>query len=97
MGALMKHIVCTAAILGLLALGVGASDTKVDPKKSSANDRHQTGEHVPSAGLPGEKIPASPRANFLGVDENSLGDHVLTCLQLQVIDEIDLLGEADCR
>jgi hypothetical protein len=93
----MKHIVCTAAILGFLTLGVGVSDMKADPKKSLANDRRQTVEHVPSAGLPGEKIPASPRANSFGIDENSLGDHVLTCLQLQVIDEIDLLGEVDCR
>ena len=97
MGALMKRIVCAAAILGLLTLGAGASEVKPDPNKSLASDGHQTVEHLPPAALPSEKIPASPRANLLGVGENSPGDHVLTCLQLQVIDEVDLLGDADCR
>jgi hypothetical protein len=97
MGALMKHIVCAAAILGFLTLGAGASDVKPDPNKSLANDGHQVVEHLPPAGPLDKKILVSPRANLLGVGENLPGDHVLTCLQLQVIDEVDLLGDADCR
>lgn len=92
-----QRIVCAAAILGLLTLGVDASEMKADPNKSLTNDRHQIVESLPPAGLPNKKIPVSPRANLPGFDENSSGDHVLTCLQLQVIDEIDLLGDADWR
>jgi hypothetical protein len=92
-----QRVVCAAAILGLLTLGAGASEMKADPNKSLASDRHQTVESLPPVGPPSKKIPVSPRANLPGLDENSPGDHVLTCLQLQVIDEIDLLGDADCR
>jgi hypothetical protein len=98
MGTLMKQrIICAAAILGLLTLGAGASESKTDPNKSSANDRPQTVESMPPAISQNKKIPVSPRANLPSTDENSSGDRVLTCLQLQVIDEIDLLGDADCR
>jgi hypothetical protein len=92
-----QRIICAAAILGLLTLGAGASDPKTDLHKSLAKDRPQTVESLPPAVSQNKKIPVSPRANLPGTDENSPGDRVLTCLQLQVVDEIDLLGDAECR
>jgi hypothetical protein len=92
-----QSIVYAMAILGFLTLGAGASDTKTDPNTPLEKDRPQTVESLPPAVSQSKKIPVSPRANLPATDENSSGDRVLTCLQLQVVDEIDLLGDADCR
>ena len=92
--------VALVAMLEFLAAGARASDSDFDLKNDLALG-HRRAVHVSA---PAEsdraavKIPALPHANLPGLDKNMADtDPPFTCMQLLVIDELELLGEAaDC-
>jgi hypothetical protein len=100
MGASMnRSIVAMAALIALLIFVVGASDFKFDSNLLWVKDHDPSIDrpHAVEFNTPLKNISATKRANSLGFDENSTDPHLgLTCLQLQVIDEVDLLTGAEC-
>jgi hypothetical protein len=86
-----------AAIFGLIAVAEGTGNSH----GQTANEpRTEQGPASGQANAPettqSDRIPVTKRANTLGFDENSPDPHRPTCMQLQVVDEIDLIGNADC-
>lgn len=90
-------ILVAAAILGAMAIADGLGNTRSEPVKEPTVEKSPAPEQATAAnsGDP-DRIPVSKRAKSLGFDENSADPHRLTCMQLQVIEEIDLIGDADC-
>jgi hypothetical protein len=99
MGASMKRkIVVVAAALGFLALAVGARGVGFDSANSLAKGHDEVIDASKSVESGRSKIPVTKRASSLGFDENSPDPRSApTCLQLQVIDEVDLLDGAECE
>ena len=92
-----RKIVVVAAGLGFLALAIGASDVGFDSANSLAKGHDEVIDASKSVESGSPKIPVMKRANSLGFDENSPDPRpALTCLQLQVIDEVDLISGAEC-
>ncbi len=101
----MTHgIVVVTAIVGLLTLAERAGDVSPGSKHDLDHDlapaRHPV-VHVSAtieSDRAADRIPVLPRANLLGFDRNSTDPNPpFTCMQLLVIDELELLGEAaDC-
>jgi hypothetical protein len=94
-----RKIVIVAAVLVFLALSIGASAVWSDSPNSLAKGHDEVidASKPIEAGTSLKKIPVTKRANSLGFDENSPDPpSPPTCLQLQIIDEIDLLGGAEC-
>jgi len=94
-----QRFVVIAAILAFLVLAEEASDMKFGPNRPVPDQNRAVDAAKPvepNASL--DKIPVAKRANSLGLDENSPEPRPpLTCLQLQVVDEIDLLGDTKCE
>jgi len=86
-----------AALLALVVIanGIGNSEGESvkEPRAEKSSTRQQA--DVPEPSRP-DRIPVTKRANSLGPDENSPEPHRFTCMQLQVIDEMDLIGNTDC-
>jgi hypothetical protein len=94
-----QRIVAMAAFIALLAFVVEASDFIFEPKMLMVKDHAQSIDRPNSVelGTPHKNISATKRATSPGFDENSPEPNpALSCLQLQVIDEVDLIGNAEC-
>jgi hypothetical protein len=93
----LHGLLLVAAALALLAIadGLGSTRTELAQQPNVAQPPADAQASAPEAAS-GDRIPVTKRASSLGFDENSPDPRRLPCMQLQVIDEIDLLGDADC-
>jgi hypothetical protein len=100
MGAAMnQRIVALATFIALMTIVVGANEIRVESRMPSVKDHAQLIDRPNTAepSTPLRNISVTKRATSLGFDENSSELHSdLSCLQLQVIDEVDFLGGAEC-
>ena len=91
----MTHgTIALAATLALWAFTAGARELGFDPAHDLASG-HPQAVHI---SVPAESIDdAQARANVLGLDKKTAETAVpFTCLQLLVIDELELEETADC-